>query len=134
MLMPTIADSEIGVSRTRASPNSAASPCVTPNAPPYEPTSSPRTNTFGSRRISSASASRIASRYVSSLLIPAPLHHEGTKLPEAHEVPSAQHVLREPSALRAFVMIDLGIEIGDCVLRIRLRRIHRELHGFIDGG
>src|SRR5579862_1721722 len=62
-----IADSEIGVSTTRLSPNSSKSPCVTPNAPPYAPTSSPRTKTFGSRRISSASASRIASRYESSL-------------------------------------------------------------------
>src|SRR5262252_9438716 len=67
MLMPTIADSEIGVSTTRRSPNSSWSPWVTPNAPPYGPTSSPSTNTFGSRRISSASASRIASRYESSL-------------------------------------------------------------------
>src|SRR5438552_6199091 len=66
MLIPTIADSEIGVSTTRMSPNSSWSPCVAPNAPPYAPTSSPSTNTFGSRRISSASASRIASRYVSS--------------------------------------------------------------------
>src|SRR6516225_1124982 len=66
MLMPTIADSEIGVSTTRISPNSSYSPCVTPNAPPYAPTSSPRTKTLGSRRISSASASRIASRYVTS--------------------------------------------------------------------
>src|SRR5436190_12697825 len=66
MLMPTIADSEIGVSTTRSSPNSSKRPCVAPNAPPYAPTSSPRTKTFGSRRISSASASRIASRYESS--------------------------------------------------------------------
>src|ERR1700687_2435687 len=68
MLTPTIADSEIGVSMTRASPTSAASPCLTPSAPPYGPTSSPSTKTLGSRRISSASASRIASRYDSSLL------------------------------------------------------------------
>jgi hypothetical protein len=72
MLMPTIADSEIGVSTTRISPNSSKSPWVTPNAPPYGPTSSPSTNTFGSRRISSASASRIASRYDSSLLMLSP--------------------------------------------------------------
>src|SRR3954465_13527183 len=67
MLTPTIADSEIGVSTTRSSPNSSYSPCVTPKAPPYGPTSSPRTKTFGSRRISSNSASRIASRDESSL-------------------------------------------------------------------
>src|SRR5882762_1670276 len=77
MLMPTIADSEIGVSTTRISPNSSYSPCVTPNAPPYGPTSSPSTNTFGSRRISSTSASRIASRYVRSLLIPPLSRHKG---------------------------------------------------------
>src|SRR6267378_35980 len=79
MLMHMIADSEIGVSTTRISPNSSYSPCVTPNAPPYAPTSSPRTKTFGSRRISSTIASRMASRYESSLLIPGPLHHEDTK-------------------------------------------------------
>src|SRR5476649_1365329 len=67
MLTPMIADSEIGVSTTRISPNSSNSPCVTPNAPPYAPTSSPRTKTLASRRISSTSASRIASRYDSSL-------------------------------------------------------------------
>src|SRR5436190_11618858 len=67
MLTPMIADSEIGVSTTRISPNSSNRPCVTPNAPPYAPTSSPSTNTLGSRRISSAMPSRIASRYRSSL-------------------------------------------------------------------
>src|SRR5882724_6840423 len=72
MLMPTIADSEMGVSTTRISPNSSCRPCVTPKAPPYAPTSSPRTKTFGSRRISSASASLIASRYESSLGIQIP--------------------------------------------------------------
>src|SRR5438874_3222716 len=77
MLTPMIADSEIGVSTTRISPNSSYSPCVTPNAPPYGPTSSPRTNTLGSRRISSASASRIASRYVSSLLMRTHAQHKG---------------------------------------------------------
>src|SRR5882762_6631945 len=65
--MPVVADPENGVGVTRISPNASNMPCVTPNAPPYEPTSSPSTNTFGSRRISSSSASRIASRYESSL-------------------------------------------------------------------
>src|SRR5687768_2810162 len=72
MLTPIIADSEIGVSRTRNSPNSSYIPCVTPNAPPYGPTSSPRTKTLGSRRISSTIASRMASRYESSLGIEIP--------------------------------------------------------------
>src|SRR4030095_13986499 len=80
MLTPMIADSEIGVSTQRASPNSSNRPCVTPKAPPYGPTSSPSTNTFGSRRISSNSASRMASRYDSSRLIPASTTgHENTK-------------------------------------------------------
>src|SRR5207245_1945754 len=84
MLMPTMADSEIGVSTTRISPNSSYRPCVTPNAPPYGPTSSPSTNTFGSRRISSTSASRIASRYESSLLIRSLNHHKGHQGHEGH--------------------------------------------------
>src|SRR2546428_5089869 len=80
MLMPTIADSEIGVSTTRISPNSSNRPCVTPNAPPYGPTSSPSTNTLGSRRISSAIPSRMASKYDSSLLIvDQNLHHGGQR-------------------------------------------------------
>src|SRR5437762_667103 len=102
MLMPTIADSEIGVSTTRRSPNSSCSPCVTPNAPPYGPTSSPSTKTFGSRRISSASASRIASRYDSSLLIVTSFH-EDTKTHEDHEpflVQNRFRVLRGSSCLR----------------------------------
>src|SRR5581483_7453250 len=69
---PTIAASEIGVSITRASPNRAASPSVTLNAPPYAPMSSPRQKTFGSRSISSNSASRIASRYVVSAIVCSP--------------------------------------------------------------
>src|SRR5215510_12727535 len=97
MLIPMIADSEIGVSITRISPNSSYRPCVAPNAPPYAPTSSPRTKTFGSRRISSASASRIASRYDSSLAMS-------------------------------------GVQIGDGVLRARVRRVHRELHRVVDRG
>src|SRR5947207_11669319 len=75
--MPMIADSEIGVSTTRISPNSSYIPCVTPNAPPYAPTSSPRTKTFGSRRISSARASRIASRYDIPLVMRRPIQHKG---------------------------------------------------------
>src|SRR5258708_39266330 len=72
-----VADSEIGGSTTRISPNSSNSPWVTPKAPPYGPTSSPSTNTFGSRRISSVSASRMASRYERSLLISSLSQHQG---------------------------------------------------------
>ena len=60
--VPTIVFSEIGVSRTRRSPNSSSSPSVTLNAPWKTATSSPITKTASSRRISSAIASRSASR------------------------------------------------------------------------
>src|SRR5262245_13795026 len=86
MLTPTIADSEMGVSTTRKSPNSSNSPCVTPNAPPYSPTSSPRTKTLGSRRISSTSASRMASRYVSSLGIQVGHRFLGLRVRGVHRV------------------------------------------------
>src|SRR4051794_30248727 len=61
---PTIAVSASGASSTRHSPNSAWKPCVTLNAPPYTPTSSPMTNTRSSRRISSRRPSEMACRYV----------------------------------------------------------------------
>src|SRR5262245_14203096 len=61
---PVNPDSAIGVSMTRCSPNSLSRPCVTLYAPSYRPTSSPITNTRGSRRISSRRARFSASRYV----------------------------------------------------------------------
>src|SRR5690606_7733507 len=64
MAAPTISDSVSGVSNTRMGPNSSISPSVTRKTPPRTPTSWPRTNTRSSRRISSASASWIASRNV----------------------------------------------------------------------
>ena len=60
--MPTIVFSEIGVSRTRFSPNSSSSPAVTLKAPLKTPMSSPMRNTFSSRCISSRSAWLSASR------------------------------------------------------------------------
>ena len=60
--MPTIVFSEIGVSRTRFSPNSSSSPSVTLNAPSKTPMSSPMMKTRSSRCISSRSASLSASR------------------------------------------------------------------------
>ena len=60
--MPTIVFSEIGVSRTRFSPNSSSSPAVTLKAPLKTPMSSPMSMTFSSRSISSRSASLSASR------------------------------------------------------------------------
>ena len=54
---PTNAASEIGVSRTRASPNSRISPALTEKMPPVSPTSSPIRNTRSSRAISWRSAS-----------------------------------------------------------------------------
>src|SRR5687768_17256045 len=53
--------SEIGVSMTRFVPNSSTSPLTTLKGVPASATSSPSSTTRGSRRISSASASRIAS-------------------------------------------------------------------------
>src|ERR1700674_1392822 len=58
--------SEIGVSMTRDFPNSSTSPDKTLNGVPASATSSPMRHTRGSRRISSASASRTASPSVNS--------------------------------------------------------------------
>ncbi len=60
--VPTIVFSEIGVSRTRASPNCFISPSVTLNAPSKTPMSSPIMKTVSSRSISSRSAALSASR------------------------------------------------------------------------
>jgi hypothetical protein len=62
MPAPTLAVSASGASMTRHGPNSSRNPSVILNAPPYTPMSSPNTKTRGSRRISSRSPSRIASR------------------------------------------------------------------------
>jgi len=64
-------DSEIGVSRQRASPNRSTNPLVTPKAPPYDPTSWPRQNTAPSRSISSHRACRITSKKVTAPLVAA---------------------------------------------------------------
>src|SRR5580704_17034549 len=58
--------SEIGVSSTRSVPNSSTSPESTLKGVPASATSSPRMQTRGSRRISSASASLTACAKVSS--------------------------------------------------------------------
>src|SRR5439155_1173408 len=57
----------------RLVPNSCTSPVSTLKGWPASATSSPMRNTRGSRRISSAIASRTASPYVSSLAAPRPL-------------------------------------------------------------
>src|SRR5438128_2620667 len=57
---PVIPASEIGESITRAGPNSSTRPESTLKTVPASATSSPIMNTRGSRRISSANASRIA--------------------------------------------------------------------------
>ena len=62
MPAPTNADSESGVSRTRSGPNSSRSPRLTPNEPPYIPTSSPMRKTRSSACIASRIACRTASR------------------------------------------------------------------------
>src|SRR5450631_734335 len=58
--------SDIGVSSTRSLPNSSSKPARTLKGVPASATSSPRMQTVLSRRISSASASRIACAKVSS--------------------------------------------------------------------
>src|SRR6266496_1013474 len=58
--------SEMGVSRTRSLPNSSTRPERTLKGVPASATSSPMMQTVGSRRISSASASRMACAKVSS--------------------------------------------------------------------
>src|SRR5205085_6631147 len=57
---PVIPASEMGVSITHAVPNSSTRPESTLNGVPASATSSPMINTRGSRRISSAKASRMA--------------------------------------------------------------------------
>src|SRR5262245_30470615 len=64
--IPVKPASEIGVSMTRSVPNSCTSPVRTLKGCPASAMSSPQMNTLGSRRISSASASRTASARVSS--------------------------------------------------------------------
>src|SRR5688572_26145648 len=59
--------SEIGVSMIRSLPNSSTRPVSTLNVVPASATSAPMRTTFGSRRISSAMASLMASPKVSSL-------------------------------------------------------------------
>src|SRR5262245_2328394 len=59
--MPVKPASEIGVSMIRSLPNSSTSPVNTLKVVPASATSSPMRTTFGSRRISSAIASLIAS-------------------------------------------------------------------------
>src|SRR5207245_6484698 len=56
----TMLDSASGVSMTRSGPKRACRPSVARKTPPLRPTSSPRTQTRGSRSISSARASRTA--------------------------------------------------------------------------
>src|SRR5712692_3701316 len=65
--MPVNPASEIGVSITRSAPNSSTSPDNTLNGVPASATSSPKMHTRASRRISSASPSRIACANVNSL-------------------------------------------------------------------
>ncbi len=60
MAMPVIPASEMGESITRCVPNSCTSPLRTLKGVPASATSSPMMKTRGSRRISSARASRMA--------------------------------------------------------------------------
>ena len=87
---PTIIDSVSGVSMTRSSPNSAHRPSVARKTPPFLPTSSPRTMTDASRRISSASVSRIASMNVLRAISPGPLGGGRVALVALGAVPAAE--------------------------------------------
>lgn len=62
MTAPTIACSEIGVSRTRRGPNRSSRPTVDLNTPPADATSSLMKYTVGSRSISCAIPRATASR------------------------------------------------------------------------
>src|SRR5207302_5993326 len=64
--IPVNPASEIGVSSTRSRPNSSTNPDNTLKGVPASATSSPKMHTRGSRRISSASASRTACANVNS--------------------------------------------------------------------
>ncbi len=67
-----MAASEIGVSSTRAAPNSSYNPLVTPKGLPRMPTSQPRMMTVGSRSISSRRVSLMAFLTVSRRLAVSP--------------------------------------------------------------
>ena len=62
MAAPTMACSEMGVSRTRQGPNFSSSPTVVLKTPPAAATSSPRKTTRSSRSISCAMPAATASR------------------------------------------------------------------------
>src|SRR5512140_1583849 len=66
--IPTIPSSFRGVSITRSGPNRRSNPSGARKTPPSRPTSSPRTQTDGSRAISVASASLIALISVTSAI------------------------------------------------------------------
>src|SRR5215831_12666481 len=63
---PLISSSDSGGSITRSAPTRCCSPTVARNTPPFTPTSSPSTITFGSSRIARASARLTASTNVDS--------------------------------------------------------------------
>src|SRR5690606_30006924 len=114
MATPTMADSAMGVSITRSSPNSSSRPWVARKTPPRTPTSSPSTITDGSARISSARASRTACT---------------TLITAIHAPPSTGNRLR------------LRVDVGRQILHRRIGRrlrvgdgiVHRRLHPGRDG-
>src|SRR4029077_7455538 len=96
--------SEMGVSITRSLPNSSTRPDKTLNGVPASATSSPMMHTRGSRRISSASASRTACANVNS------------RLPFSASTSGIDVLLR---------LLHAGIRRGD-------RKVHRGLHFLSD--
>src|SRR6266566_5679410 len=65
---PLISSSDSGVSITRSGPKRCCRPTVARNTPPFTPTSSPSTITFGSSCIARASARLTASTSVDSVM------------------------------------------------------------------
>src|SRR5713226_3495388 len=65
---PLIKSSDSGMSITRSGPKRCCSPTVARNTPPFTPTSSPSTITFGSSCIARASARLTASTSVDSVM------------------------------------------------------------------
>src|SRR5690625_2897024 len=102
--MDAIVASEIGVSRTRASPNVSCRPWVTLNTPPAMATSSPNTTTLSSSCIVSCKALLTARKYLISTMSPS-------------------------SVLKCVNVIE---RIGKCRVDILACRVKRLRHAFLD--
>src|SRR3990170_2320236 len=113
--IPTIPDSESGVSITLFSPNRSQSPSVARKTPPLFPMSSPRRTTAGLRSISPTNAALIAWMSVMVAI--------GSSLPAREELPLLGQV---PRHLRIHVLHHALRGDGGSFLA----RFHRPLHLF----